>query len=52
MRQVVIPRFGAPDVLEVRECPDPSPGSGDIRIRIRAAGINNLKKVEFIELQI
>src|SRR6188508_1562303 len=40
MRQVVIPRFGAPDVLEVRECPDPSPGSGDIRIRIRAAGIN------------
>jgi NADPH:quinone reductase-like Zn-dependent oxidoreductase len=40
MRQVVIPRFGAPDVLEVRECADPSPGSGDIRIRIRAAGIN------------
>ena len=40
MRQVVIPRFGAPDVLEMRELPDPSPGSGDIRIRIRAAGIN------------
>jgi len=40
MRQVVIPRFGAPDVLQIRELPDPTPGSGDIRIRIRAAGIN------------
>jgi len=40
MRQVVIPRFGAPDVFEMRELPDPSPGIGDIRIRIRAAGIN------------
>jgi NADPH:quinone reductase-like Zn-dependent oxidoreductase len=40
MRQVVIPRFGAPDVLEIREAPDPSPGDGDIRIRVRAAGIN------------
>ena len=40
MRQVVIPRFGAPDVLEMREAPDPSPGDGDIRIRVRAAGIN------------
>ena len=40
MRQVVIPRFGAPDVLELRELPDPTPGNGDIRIRTRAAGIN------------
>jgi synaptic vesicle membrane protein VAT-1 len=40
MRQVVIPRFGAPDVLQVRETPDPSPGDGDIRIRVRAVGVN------------
>src|SRR5262245_13681874 len=40
MRQVVIPRFGTPDVLEMRQLPDPSPGAGDLRIRIRAAGIN------------
>jgi synaptic vesicle membrane protein VAT-1 len=40
MRQVVIPRFGAPDVLDVREAPDPTPGDGDIRIRVRAVGIN------------
>jgi NADPH:quinone reductase-like Zn-dependent oxidoreductase len=40
MRQVVIRRFGAPDVLEMRELSDPSPGAGDLRIRVRAAGIN------------
>ena len=40
MRQVVIPRFGAPDVLETREAPDPTPGDGEIRIRVRAIGIN------------
>jgi NADPH:quinone reductase-like Zn-dependent oxidoreductase len=40
MRQVVIPRYGAPEVLETREAPDPSPGDDEIRIRVRAAGIN------------
>jgi len=40
MRQVVIPRYGGADVLEVREAPDPVPGEGEIRIRVRAAGIN------------
>jgi NADPH:quinone reductase-like Zn-dependent oxidoreductase len=40
MRQVVIARFGGPDVLVTREAPDPTPGDGDIRIRVRAAGIN------------
>jgi NADPH:quinone reductase-like Zn-dependent oxidoreductase len=40
MRQAVIPRHGAPDVFEMRESPDPVPGDGEIRIRVRAAGIN------------
>jgi synaptic vesicle membrane protein VAT-1 len=40
MRHVVIPRFGAPDVLQMRETPDPVPRDGEIRIRVRAAGIN------------
>jgi len=40
MRQAVIPRYGAPDVFEMREAPDPVPGDGDVRIRVRAAGIN------------
>jgi NADPH:quinone reductase-like Zn-dependent oxidoreductase len=40
MRQVVIPRYGAPDVLETREAPDPSPADDELRIHVRAAGIN------------
>lgn len=40
MRQVVITRHGGPEVLVVREAPDPSPGDGQIRIRVRAAGVN------------
>ena len=40
MRQVVISRHGTPDVLEMREGPDPTPAAGEVRIRVRAAGIN------------
>jgi len=40
MRQVVIPRHGAPDVLEVRQAPTPMPRDGEVRIRVRAAGVN------------
>lgn len=40
MRQIWIPRFGAPDVLEVREEDDPTAGAGEVRIRVDAAGIN------------
>ena len=40
MKQLVIPRHGPPEVLEVREAPDPAVGPGTVRIRVRAAGIN------------
>ncbi|HZU81393.1 MAG TPA: medium chain dehydrogenase/reductase family protein [Polyangiaceae bacterium] len=40
MRQVWITRPGPPEVLQVREAPDPTPGPGEVRIRVRAAGIN------------
>jgi NADPH:quinone reductase-like Zn-dependent oxidoreductase len=40
MRQVWISRAGAPEVLEVREAPDPEPTEGQVRIRVKAAGIN------------
>src|SRR5687767_4881025 len=40
MRRVWITKAGPPEVLKVREEPDPSPGSGDVRIRVKAAGIN------------
>ncbi len=40
MRQAVIPRYGGPEVFEVREAPDPVPGPGEVRIAVRAAGVN------------
>ena len=35
-----IPKYGKPDVLEVREASDPTPRPGEVRIRVRASGIN------------
>ena len=40
MRQLVIPRHGPPEVLEVREAPEPRVAPGTVRIRVHAAGIN------------
>lgn len=40
MRQIVIPRHGEPEVLEVRESPDPLPAAGEVRVRVEASGIN------------
>ncbi|MBU3061836.1 NADP-dependent oxidoreductase [Nocardia sp. NEAU-G5] len=33
-------RFGGPEVLEIVELPDPHPGPGQVRIAVRAAGVN------------
>ncbi len=40
MRSVVITRHGPPEVLEVEERPEPVVGPGEVRIAVRAAGIN------------
>ncbi len=40
MRSVWITRTGPPEVLEVREGPDPAPANGQVLVRMRAAGIN------------
>jgi NADPH:quinone reductase-like Zn-dependent oxidoreductase len=40
MRQVWITKTGTPDVLQVKEAPDPTAGKGEVRIRVKAAGIN------------
>lgn len=40
MRAVVITRHGGPEVLEVQERPDPAVGPGEVRIAVRATGIN------------
>lgn len=40
MRQVWIPKVGEPEVLEVREAPDPEPKKDQVRVRVKASGIN------------
>lgn len=39
MKAAVCTRYGPPEVLQVREVDDPSPGSNDVVIRIRAAAV-------------
>jgi NADPH:quinone reductase-like Zn-dependent oxidoreductase len=40
MKAIQFSRFGGPEVLELVELPDPHPGPGQIRVAVRAAGIN------------
>ena len=40
MRAVVITKHGPPEVLQVQERPDPVAGPGEVRIAVKAAGIN------------
>lgn len=40
MRQIWIEKFGAPDVLRVKEAPDPAPAAGELRVRVEASGVN------------
>jgi NADPH:quinone reductase-like Zn-dependent oxidoreductase len=40
MRALVITEHGPPEVLRVQQRPDPRPGAGQVRVRVRAAGIN------------
>ena len=40
MRAIVLERHGGPEVLRMREAPDPVPGAGEVRVRIEAIGVN------------
>ena len=40
MHAVFITKHGTPEVLQLRETPDPEPQTGQVRIAVRAAGIN------------
>ena len=40
MKQVWITKTGAPEVLQLREAADPTPGAGEVRIRVKASSIN------------
>ncbi|HUJ77125.1 MAG TPA: medium chain dehydrogenase/reductase family protein [bacterium] len=40
MRQIWITRRGPPEVLQVRQAPDPVAAPGQVRIRVKASGVN------------
>lgn len=40
MRAVVVREPGGPEVLEVRDVPEPTPGPGEVRVRVRATAVN------------
>jgi NADPH:quinone reductase len=40
MKTIEISSFGPPDVLRPGERPDPTPGAGELLIRVKASGIN------------
>jgi NADPH:quinone reductase-like Zn-dependent oxidoreductase len=40
MKQIFIVGHGGPEKLHLRESPDPSPAGGEIRIQVKASGIN------------
>lgn len=39
-RAVIYEQFGGPEVLEVRDVPEPHAGPGEIRVRVAAVGLN------------
>ena len=40
MRAAVRDRYGSPDVVEVRDMPDPEPGRADVLVRVTVASVN------------
>lgn len=40
MRAIVITRYGGPEVLEVRDVPEPAATPGEVRVRVEAGGVN------------
>jgi len=40
MKAILVPEFGGPEVLTLKEIPTPSPAAGQVLVRIHAAGVN------------
>lgn len=40
MRAIEYDRYGGPEVLVVRDCPVPSPGPGEVLVKVEAAALN------------
>jgi NADPH:quinone reductase len=42
MRAAVMYGAGGPEVLRVEDVPDPQPGTGEVLVRVEAAGVNHI----------
>ena len=40
MKAIRVHEFGGPEVLQFEDVPEPRPGAGQVRVRVRAAGVN------------
>jgi NADPH2:quinone reductase len=40
MKAIVVREFGPPEVMTLEDVPDPSPGPGQVLIRVKAVGVN------------
>lgn len=40
MRAILVREFGGPEVMKLETLPDRAPGSGEVLVRVRAAGVN------------
>jgi NADPH:quinone reductase-like Zn-dependent oxidoreductase len=40
MRAIVQPRYGPPESVELRDVPTPSPGAGEVLVRVRSSSVN------------
>ena len=40
MKAIVVREFGPPEVMKLEELPDPSPGRGQVLVRVKAVGVN------------
>src|SRR5438309_957590 len=40
MKAIVITRFGGPEVLELKDVPQPVPAEGEVLVQVQAAGVN------------
>lgn len=40
MKAIVVRAFGGPEVVKVEDVPDPSPGAGQVLVRVKAVGVN------------
>ena len=40
MKAIVIPEYGGPEVLTVREMPEPQAATGEVLVRVQAVGVN------------